>query len=106
MEYVIRERIGGLVLASGVLGETVQMLEGCWYFAPETVNMEHLRVSKRIYTCPYKGICHWIDLSTPRIHAQSVAWVYEDPKPGYEMIKGHIGFSNNELQNAFVIETH
>ena len=105
MEYVIRERMSGTVLASGVLGETVQMLEGSWYFAPESVDRTHLRVSTRIYTCPYKGICHWIDLNTPHVRAQSVAWVYENPKVGYELIKGHIGFSNNELQNAFVIET-
>ena len=104
MRYTLMERNGDTVIASGVLGETVHLLEGSWYFAPEAVDLAYLHVTQRIYTCPYKGVCYWIDLNTPNTRAQNIAWVYQDPKPGYEMIKGCIGFYSHDTQGTTVIE--
>lgn len=104
MRYTIKERASGTILASGILNETVQTVEDGWYFEPEAVNLEHLHITERIYTCPYKGICHWIDLDTPQTRAQNIAWVYQNPKPGYEAIKGYIGFWNRDTQGALVVE--
>jgi uncharacterized protein (DUF427 family) len=55
--------------------------------------MGHLKITNRTYTCPYKGVCFWIDLEIPdgRV-AQNVAWVYRSPKPGYEFIQDQLGF--------------
>lgn len=103
-KYTIRERANGTVLASGVLNETVHQIEDGWYFDPHTVDLEHLRITERIYTCPYKGVCHWIDLDTPQTRAQNVAWVYQNPKSGYESIKGYIGFWNRDTQGTILIE--
>jgi len=93
MNYVIKERSSGGVIASG---ETICTLEGGWYFRPDQVNMEVLRVTERTYTCPYKGVCHWVDLESPRGRAQNVAWIYANPKSGYEMIKGLVGFNSSD----------
>ncbi len=90
---VVKERKTGEVIASGVENEQARVFEGNWYFAPDAVDMKYLRVSERTYTCPYKGVCFWIDLEDDNgDFTRNVAWVYNNPKPGYEFIKDHIGF--------------
>lgn len=94
MPLVVRERDNDRLIANGEPENgTVLKFEGNWYFAPEAVDFAHLKVTERIYTCPYKGICYWIDLDSPNgARAQNIAWVYRQPKPGYEAIKDRIGF--------------
>jgi len=104
MHYAIKTRNGEEVIASGVRGENVLDFEGNWYFAPDAVNMEHLKVTERIYTCPYKGVCFWIDLETPNGVMTNVAWVYRKPKPGYEFIKDQIGFYARNTQAVLAVE--
>ncbi len=96
MDYVIKERSSASVIAAAHEGETMIILEGSWYFAPEQVNMDVLRVTERTYTCPYKGVCHWLDLESPDGRAQNVAWIYADPKRGFEKIKGLVGFNSHD----------
>ena len=93
MELVIKERANGVIIAQGSESDSVRIFEGAWYFPPESVKMEHLKISERTYTCPYKGMCYWIDLEMPDGRmARNVAWVYREPKPDYEFIQGQIGF--------------
>jgi len=90
---IVKERQSGAVIASGDENQTAREFEGNWYFTPEAVNMSWLTVTERTYICPYKGTCFWIDLETPSgFGAQNVAWVYRQPKPGYEFIQDQIGF--------------
>ncbi len=92
MSVTIRETTSGAVLAEGEPGESALKFEGNWYFAPDAVKAEHLQVTKRTYTCPYKGECHWVDFVAEGRVVPDVAWVYPDPKPGHETIKGRFGF--------------
>lgn len=93
MPLTVKQRFTGEVIASGAENETARVFEGNWYFKPQAVNMDHLRVTERTYTCPYKGVCYWIDMETPDgQRAQNIAWVYRQPKPGYEFITDEIGF--------------
>lgn len=90
MSVVIREKQSGAVLAEA--GEALKY-EGYLYFGPESVKGDVLKVTERTYTCPYKGVCHWVDFTGPDGRtAANVAWVYQDPKPGHEAIKGQYGF--------------
>ncbi len=89
----VSDRQNGTIIAEAVLGEQVIELENSWYFAPEQVDMTHLHITERTYTCPYKGVCHWIDLEVGGVYAQNVAWVYHKPKRGFEQIAGRIAFS-------------
>ncbi len=104
MTYVIKDRSSGEILASGIPGEDVIVMEGNWYFAPEVVKQDYLRVTDRSYTCPYKGVCYWIDLKSPTTRAQNIAWVYEDPKAGYSAIKGYIAFYSQNTQGTLAAE--
>jgi uncharacterized protein (DUF427 family) len=80
------------VLAAGTHSRDVQFHEGAWYFDRHKVDMTHLVVTPRIYVCPYKGRCYWIDLDSPEQKATNVAFTYFDVKKGYEFIEGKVGF--------------
>jgi uncharacterized protein (DUF427 family) len=93
MPLVIKEKNSQQVIAAGSPSDdTARVFEGNWYFDPKVVDMSHLVVTERTYTCPYKGVCFWIDLEAPGQSAKNIAWVYNNPKPGFEMIKDQIGF--------------
>ena len=89
----VRDVTRSTVLAQGQAGQDAILLEGCYYFDPEQVAQEHLIVTERTYTCPYKGVCQWIDLDSPTGTIRDVAWVYTRPKPKYEYIRDKIGFA-------------
>ena len=93
MSVVIREKESGTPLAEGQVGRGVVAHEGNLYFDPGAVNREVLEVTERTYTCPHKGTCHWVDFVGPGGQAvRDVAWVYDQPRPGHEVIKGRYGF--------------
>ena len=88
----IRDRSRNQAIAEALLDNGAFKFEGNYYFKPDAVDMAHLNVTDRIYTCPYKGLANWIDLQTDDGVIKDVAWVYPAPKPGYEHIAGQIGF--------------
>lgn len=102
MRYTIKKKGNSEIIASGIPDQTVQDFEGNWYFSPEAVNMQHLKITNRTYTCSYKGTCYWIDLEAPEGKVTNFGWVYQNPKPGYEFIKDHIAFyvRNTEVTQA------
>jgi uncharacterized protein (DUF427 family) len=92
------------VLAEGVENEQVRVFEGNLYFAPEAVNSENLKVTDRTYTCPYKGVCYWIDLEGPGGLSANIGWVYREPKVGYEFIKDQWAFYNRETAGTQAVK--
>lgn len=68
-------------------------LEGGYYFEPDQVLQDHLIVTQRTYTCPYKGTCQWIDLESPAGIIPDVGWIYTRSLPGYEYIQGKFAFA-------------
>ena len=89
---IIKDRTRDEPIAEASLDIGAFKFEGNYYFTPDAVHMDHLIVTDRIYTCPYKGHANWIDLQTEQGVINDVAWVYPTPKPGYEQIAGYIGF--------------
>ena len=88
----IKSKFTGETLASAEKRDGVRLFEGAWYFQPDKVDMSNLVVTERTYTCPYKGICYWIDFQTAEHQAEDVAFVYFRVNPGYEFVKDQIGF--------------
>lgn len=87
-------------LALAERNEGVRLFEGVWYFDPVHVNMTYLIVTDRTYTCPYKGVCYWIDLDAPDHKGKNVAFTYFKVKSGYEFIKDHIAFYAGEREHT------
>jgi uncharacterized protein (DUF427 family) len=97
MAITIRESSTGATLASAEPGAGVDRYEGNWYFEPSAVDLGPLKVTERTYTCPYKGVCNWVDFVGPDgAVVKGVAWTYPEPKPGHEIVKGRYGFYSGD----------
>jgi len=96
MAIQIRTKADNAILAQSTDADKAVLVENCWYFSPEQVDIERFTKTDRIYNCPYKGIAYWYDLHTDEGTVQNVAWVYDEPKDGYDHIAGRIGFYNRE----------
>lgn len=104
MPLTIKEKGSDAVIASGSPSDnTARVFEGNWYFDPKVVNMEHLVVTERTYTCPYKGVCFWVDLEAPGLSAKNIAWIYNNPKPGFEMIKDQVAFYARDTAGTLAV---
>jgi uncharacterized protein (DUF427 family) len=98
MRVKIFEQRTGALLADAS-GDQVAKVEGNWYIDGSAVS-KNLQMSSHDYTCPYKGTCHYADYVDGETRAIDVAWVYGDPKPGWEHIKGKYGFYAAAMKNT------
>jgi len=104
MSLKIKQKDTQQVIAEGNPDDkSALVFEGNWYFAPDHVDMQYLKVTERTYTCPYKGVCYWIDLDSPTLKVQNIGWVYQNPKQGFEMIKDQIGFYARDTQGTLAV---
>lgn len=88
----VRLRKNNKIVLTATEPDQVIRLEENWYFHPSLVDPEQFVVSDRLYTCPYKGTCNWVDYEHDRLYLPDVAWVYPETLPGYEHIAGWYGF--------------
>ena len=79
----------GVVLAESDAGIVV---EGNYYFPPESVHREYLRESSTHTRCPWKGTASYYDVVVNGAANEDAAWYYPSPSPAAEKIKGHIAF--------------
>ena len=73
-------------------GNQLQEEENNYYVHPDLIDMSKFKVSDRIYNCPVKGICFWVDLKTDLGWINDICWVYPEPKKAYQHIAGWYGF--------------
>lgn len=89
--WAVRRHNGRLIARARGPQDVIE-LEGNYYFHPDCVERDVLRVTERTYTCPYKGTCRWVDLVDGPVAVPDCAWVYPEPKPGHRRIAGWFGF--------------
>jgi len=56
-------------------------IEQNWYFPPASVRQELLQKSDTPYTCPWKGVCQYFNVTDGEKTSTDVAWSYPEPKP-------------------------
>jgi uncharacterized protein (DUF427 family) len=61
-------------------------------FPPSALNKQFFTPSPTTTFCPYKGTASYYTVTTNKTELKDAAWVYEDPKPEYEKIKGYVAF--------------
>jgi uncharacterized protein (DUF427 family) len=88
---IIRESRSDYRLADAGAGQ-FQEIEGNWYVDPQAVDHKLLRITSHEYHCPYKGRCFYVDFDDGVRRVPRVAWIYDDPKSGWEHIRGKYGF--------------
>jgi uncharacterized protein (DUF427 family) len=80
----------------------LQKIEGNYYIHPELIDLNQFEISDRIYNCPVKGICLWVDLKTELGWINDICWVYPEPKQAYQHIKGWFGFYPSHRQYEII----
>ncbi len=72
--------------------DQLQLIENNYYIHPDLINMNLFQISDRIYICPIKGTCRWVDLKTEHGWINDICWVYPQPKQAYQHLTGWFGF--------------
>ena len=72
--------------------DQVQVVDGYTYFPPGRVRAEHLRDSTHTSVCGWKGTASYYDVVVGAEVNRNAAWVYREPKPAAQHLRGHIGF--------------
>jgi uncharacterized protein (DUF427 family) len=97
-------RFGGVTIAD--TSQALRVLETThppvFYLPPHNVRLELMTLSPLHTECEYKGTASYYDLSLDGRTATSVAWVYTDPKPAYEALRGRIAFYPGRVDEALV----
>ncbi|MCL6435561.1 MAG: DUF427 domain-containing protein [Leptolyngbyaceae cyanobacterium HOT.MB2.61] len=79
---------------SAVLAESDQyeIVEGNYYFPPDTIKREYFKDSNTYTTCPWKGVASYYDIEVDGQVNKDAAWYYPEPKDAAKKIAGYIAF--------------
>ncbi len=79
----------GAVLAQS---DACVVVEGNYYFPPESVQRSYFRPSDQTTVCPWKGVAHYYDLEVNGRRNPNAAWYYPEPKAAAREIKDRVAF--------------
>jgi len=100
----VRVEAGGQVVAES--GRALRVLETShppvYYIPPEDVRRDLLRPSARRTACEFKGVATYHDLVVGERVIRDAAWSYEEPRPGYQSLGGHLAFYPGKMDACFV----
>ena len=69
-----------------------QVVEGNYYFPPQSIKREHLQVSVTHTTCPWEGGTSYYDIVADGKVNKDAAWYYPSPKEAAKHIAGYVAF--------------
>lgn len=97
-------KFGGVVVAD--TNQAVRVLETThppvYYILPQHVRLELMTLSPLHTECEYKGTASYYDLAMDGRTSRNAAWVYTDPAPGYESVRGRIAFYPGRVDEVYV----
>ncbi len=74
-----------------------------YYFPQADIAMDYLVPSRKMSTyCEWKGRAHYWDLDLPNKQTEAVAWSYELPRGGFEVIKDYLAFYPSKMDTCWV----
>ena len=76
----MKASIDGVVVAD-VPDSDLISIEGNYYFPPSSLNTEAFGDSSTPYTCPWKGVAQYHDITAGGSTHHDAAWSYPDPYP-------------------------
>ena len=76
------------------LAETTegQVVEGNYYFPPQSVKQQYIKPSMTHTTCPWKGEASYYDIVVDGKVNKDAAWYYPAPKEAAKQITGYVAF--------------
>jgi uncharacterized protein (DUF427 family) len=72
--------------------DNCEIVEGNYYFPPDTIKAEYFQPSNTHTICSWKGEASYYTLRVDGQENKDAAWYYPDPKPKAQNIKGYIAF--------------
>ena len=77
-----------------VIAESDQTIEieGNQYFPADSVNFDYLKKNGDQYTCPWKGLCDYYDVTAKGETSEGGAWIYPQPSDAAKEIAGYVAF--------------
>lgn len=76
----MKASINGIVIADASETELIS-IEGNYYFPPSSLKGELFSASATPYTCPWKGVAQYHDVSADGSTHHDAAWSYPKPYP-------------------------
>ena len=100
----VRVVVDGVVVADSMRAIRVLETAGApvYYVPREDVRADVLQPSTRSTYCEWKGFASYWSVVVGDRRLEDVAWSYEDPKPGYEAIRGALAFYASRVDEAWV----
>ena len=79
---------------NAVLADSDQtvVIEGNYYFPPDSVKRQYFEPSDTHTFCPWKGKASYYDVKVNGEVNKDAAWYYPDPKPAAREIKDYVAF--------------
>jgi len=68
------------------------IVEGNYYFPPDSVNFGYLQPSETLTESGWKGTAHYYDVVLQDTRNTDAAWSYPEPKDAARRITGHVAF--------------
>jgi len=80
-------------------------IEGNYYFPPSSISTGVLSDSPTPYTCPWKGVAQYHDISVAGSTHHDAAWSYPDPYPAsFDRVgkdySGYVAFDKQQVTIA------
>lgn len=75
-----------------------------YYIPPADIRMEWLSPAAGRSVCEYKGVARYWSLTVGGRSADSAAWSYPNPLPGFEAIRDHLSFYAGRVDACYVDE--
>ncbi len=69
-----------------------EVVEGNYYFPPNTIKKEYFQDSSKHTTCGWKGVASYYTIKVDDQINQDAAWYYPTPKDAAKNIAGYIAF--------------
>lgn len=79
----------GTVLAES---DQVKIVEGNYYFPPDSIYRQYFKENTTHTTCPWKGVASYYDIVVNGQVNPGAAWYYPSPKEAAQHIQGYIAF--------------
>ncbi len=84
-------RWNGIVLAES---DHCRMVEGNYYFPPDSVHREYLKPSRAHSLCFWKGLASYCHIEVDGARNHNAAWYYPAPTWLAKRIKNYVAFWN------------
>ena len=81
--------LNGTVIAES---DATEVVEGNYYFPPDSVKKEFLTPSETQTVCPWKGTASYYTVSANGQQSVDAAWYYPEAKDASKRIEGYVAF--------------